>query len=236
MRSALQDLIGEQPAFARKVPRHLKFSPDITAYFGYRIAFRIERAQRVKPGVEDAVDQRPVHRLFGAEIIEQIRLRHARHLGDLIDGRTAKAVCGKHLQRRLENLLLLLLLDSRAPLGSSRSRKYHFVPCPHPRRMTSGAICPKYGPAGFLSNNSCFLFFPLECCHGSCNVYQPVKLSGRLLTKATPDRRAYKQARDLAEGNKRAIPRGGTGRQKRRTPWQHLARIGASMPIACGIR
>jgi hypothetical protein len=49
-----------------------------------------------------------VHRFLGAEIIEQIGLRHARHFGDLVDGRAAKTADRKHVERRFQDLLFLL--------------------------------------------------------------------------------------------------------------------------------
>jgi hypothetical protein len=90
--STLQDLIGEQPAFARKLARHLELAANIAADFGDRVAVGIELAERIEPGVEHAVDQCAVHRLLGAEIVEQVRLRHASHLRDLVDGRAAKTI------------------------------------------------------------------------------------------------------------------------------------------------
>ncbi|QFI67379.1 hypothetical protein EKH55_2505 [Sinorhizobium alkalisoli] len=41
-----------------------------------------------------------------------------------------------------------------------------------------------------MGSSSDFFFFPLECRRGSCNVYQPVKLSARTPIKATAVRRA----------------------------------------------
>ncbi len=50
---------------------------------------------------------------LGAEIVEEVRLRHAGGLGDLVDGGPAKPVLGEYLQRRLEDDLALLGLDAR---------------------------------------------------------------------------------------------------------------------------
>ena len=57
--------------------------------------------------------------LLAAEIVEQVGLRHAGRLGDLVDGRAAEAVRGEDVERRFEDHLLLLLLDAGAARGGA---------------------------------------------------------------------------------------------------------------------
>ncbi|MCY1313170.1 hypothetical protein D9M70_636700 [compost metagenome] len=122
MRSTLQHLVGEEPAFARIVAGHFELAPDVAADLGDRISLGIELAQGIEPGIEHPVDQRPVHRFLRAEIIKQIGLRHARHFGDLVDGRAAETIGGEDFKRRFQNALFFLFLDACPPLGPGRSR------------------------------------------------------------------------------------------------------------------
>ena len=115
-RRPLQHLIGEETAFTREVARHFQLAANIAADLRFRIALRIELAQGIEPAVEHALDQRPMHGLLGAEIIEQIGLRHARHLGDLVDRAAAESMGGEDIQRGFEDQLLLLFLDACAAL------------------------------------------------------------------------------------------------------------------------
>ena len=127
MRRSLQNLVCEQPAFSREIARHLELPADIASDLRFRIAFRIEGSERLQPVEEHPVDQRPVHGLLGAEIIEQVGFRHAGHFGDLVDGRAAKAPGGKYIEGRLKNLFFLFFLNTCAPLGLRCSRNGHLA-------------------------------------------------------------------------------------------------------------
>src|SRR5690606_240543 len=72
-------------------------------------------------------------------IIEQVGLRHACRLGDLVDRGTAEAVGGKDLQRRLQYEVALLLLDAGA---AARGRRVHgrAHPCAPKASALSGPI------------------------------------------------------------------------------------------------
>src|SRR5690606_36808936 len=115
MRRTLQDLVREQAAFTRKVARHLDLAPYVGAQLRQRIAGRVEIAQRLQPVVQQPLDKLLMDGFLAAEIIEQIGPRHVRRLGDLVDGRPAKAIRRKDVKRRFKY--------SGAPLGLyARSR------------------------------------------------------------------------------------------------------------------
>ena len=97
----------------------------------------VQLAQWRQPGVEQALHQRLVNVFLAAEVIEEVRLRHAGGFGDLIDGRTAKAVGGEDFERGFEDQLALFLLDA----GAAGSGAFHRVrhPCKLQRRP-SGPI------------------------------------------------------------------------------------------------
>src|SRR6185312_7267485 len=111
-RRALQHFVGKEPALARKVARHLELAADVGADFGDRIAIGIHLPQRRQPHVEQFGDQPLVDRLLAREVIEEVGLAHPRRLGDLVDRGAAKAVVGKDLERRIEDAILLFLLDA----------------------------------------------------------------------------------------------------------------------------
>lgn len=146
MRSALQHLVGEEPALAGKIAGHLQLAADVAADFRLRIALGVKGPQRLEPGVENSVDQRPVHGFLGAEIIEQVGFRHASHFGDLVDGRATEAACRKHVEGRFQDLLFLLLLDSRPPQGFRCSRYGHRLLFPFEIQLLRSSLDRKRSP------------------------------------------------------------------------------------------
>src|SRR5690606_38046538 len=113
-RRALQDLVGEEPALAREIARHLQLAAAVGPQFPERVTFGIEFAQRREPCVQQPLDQGLVDGVLGAEIVEQVWLRHAGGLRDLVDRRAAEAMRGKHFKGCFENALALFGLEARA--------------------------------------------------------------------------------------------------------------------------
>ena len=92
---------------------------------------------------------------LAGEIVEQVRLAHPRRLGDLVDRRAAEAVQRKHVERRVEDHVLLLALDAR--LRPVLGRRRH--QCGPPRWLASPSIFTLIGgrqSANIFSNWSNF--------------------------------------------------------------------------------
>src|SRR5690606_36647513 len=99
----------------------------------------------------------------GAEIVKQIRLRHAGGLGDAVDGRAAKAVLREHLQRRLEDQLAPFVLDAGPAFR---------------RCGVHGALGFPFGRAGVSSGPMVWTSRPLACGAGEA----PRSCASNLLT------------------------------------------------------
>ena len=113
-RRALDDLHGEEPRGLGVVAAQFQLPVDIGGDLGRRVAGGVEVLERLQPHLVGAVEHREVDVLLAAEIVEEVRLGHAGARRDLVDGGAAIAPGRKHLQRRVEDLLLVLLLDAGA--------------------------------------------------------------------------------------------------------------------------
>src|SRR5690606_5423086 len=102
------------------IARHLQLAADVAAQLADRVALIVQLSQWGQPGVEQPLHERDMHLLLGAEIVEQVGLRHAGRFGDLVDGRAAEPMLRKHVERGFEYGLALLDLYARPPLWGCR--------------------------------------------------------------------------------------------------------------------
>ncbi len=144
-RRALQDLVGEEAAFARIEAAHLELAMDIGEDLGHRVAVRIERPQRIEPGIQKPLQQRGMDRLLRAEIVQHVRLRQTRALRDLVERRATKAVGREHVERGLEDRLAVAGLNPRRALAPEQAFRHPVTSLfDHPRYPSYRRI----GPSG----------------------------------------------------------------------------------------
>jgi hypothetical protein len=110
-RRALQDLVGKKPALAREIAAQFQLPPDIAQQLLHRLAVGVHGAQRIEPGHQKLRQKRHVDRLFRGEVVEKVRLRQPRHLGDLVQRRAPEPVLREHLESGIEDVLGIALLD-----------------------------------------------------------------------------------------------------------------------------
>ena len=113
-RRAIEDFIGEEPRGLGIAARQFHLGGDIAGDLVDRLArLRSRRFERRQPVGEDFFEHRDIDVLLAPEVIKEVRLRHVGALGDLVDGRAAKAVIRKDLERSREDDLVVLRLDAR---------------------------------------------------------------------------------------------------------------------------
>ena len=84
-RRALQDFVGKEPAFARKLVAHFQLPTHIAQDFLKRIAGRVKLAKRIKPCVHELVEQRDVDIRLAIEVVEDVGFAQPGFVGDLIE-------------------------------------------------------------------------------------------------------------------------------------------------------
>ena len=121
-RCAGQDLVGEEAGGGGIVGRHSHLQRDVAPQFLDRIALRVERLQGRQPVREDRFQHRPIDVLLAAEVIKEVRLRHAGTAGDLVDRRAAKTMDREDFECRHQYGAAIDLLNPRARLVGLTAR------------------------------------------------------------------------------------------------------------------
>ena len=139
-RRPLQDLIGEEPAFARHFAAHLQFAAHVAHDLRPRLSCRVKRAQGRKPHIHQPAQQLQVDGLFRGEIIQQVRLGQARRRGNLIQRGPPKPLSGKDLERGVEDRFGIAPLDA-----GLRARALAFVVHLFLRDSPGRRVCMAHG-------------------------------------------------------------------------------------------
>jgi hypothetical protein len=107
--------LAKEPRRRRPLEGHVQLGGDVAGEFAHGVGGGIEGAERLQPVGQRAFQHGFVDVVLAAEVIEQVRLGEAAAGGDLVDGAAAVTIGRKHLQRRVQDDLLVLRLDARFP-------------------------------------------------------------------------------------------------------------------------